>query len=104
MILKTQKISKRYGKKIILQGIDAEINLQSISGMLGPNGAGKTTLFYVLAGLLQPSEGEILLNEKNQLEDKIALIKMSFKELDERDMVNSFKEFIKGDKKHETKE
>ena len=65
MILKTQKISKRYGKKIILHGIDAEINLQSISGMLGPNGAGKTTLFYVLAGLLQPSEGEILLNEKN---------------------------------------
>ena len=65
MILKTQKISKHYGKKIILQGIDAKINLQSISGMLGPNGAGKTTLFYVLAGLLQPSEGEILLNEKN---------------------------------------
>ena len=65
MILKTQKISKRYGKKIILQGIDAEINLQSINGMLGPNGAGKTTLFYVLAGLLQPSEGEILLNDKN---------------------------------------
>ena len=65
MILKTQKISKRYGKKIILHGIDAEINLQSISGMLGPNGAGKTTFFYVLAGLLQPSEGEILLNEKN---------------------------------------
>ncbi len=65
MILKTQKISKNYGKKIILQGIDAEINLQSISGMLGPNGAGKTTLFYILAGLLQPSEGEILLNEKN---------------------------------------
>ena len=29
---------------------------------------------------------------------------MSFKELDERDMVNSFKEFIKGDKKNETKE
>ena len=38
-------------------------------------------------------------DEKNQLEDKIALIKMSFKELDQRDMVNSFKEFIKGDKK-----
>ena len=32
-------------------------------------------------------------DRKNQLEDKIALIKMSFKELDERDMVNSFKEF-----------
>ena len=47
---------------------------------------------------------EMINDEKNQLEDKIALIKMSFKELDERDMVNSFKEFIKWDKKHETKE
>ena len=46
---------------------------------------------------------EMINDEKNQLEDKIALIKMSFKELDERDVVNSFKEFIKGDKKHETK-
>ena len=47
---------------------------------------------------------EMINDEKNQLEDKIALIKMSFKELDERDMVKSFKEFIKGDKKNETKE
>ena len=46
---------------------------------------------------------EMINDEKNQLEDKIALIKMSFKELDERDMVNSIKEFI-GDKKNETKE
>ena len=64
MILKTQKISKRYGKKIILQSIDTEINISSISGLLGPNGAGKTTFFYILAGLLQPSEGEIIFNEK----------------------------------------
>ena len=47
---------------------------------------------------------DMINDEKNQLEDKIALIKMSFKELDQRDMVNSFKEFIKGDKKNETKE
>ena len=46
---------------------------------------------------------EMINDEKNQLEDKIALIKMSFKELNERDMVNSFKELIKGDKKYETK-
>ena len=32
--------------------------------MLGPNGAGKTTFFYILAGLLQPSEGEIIFNQK----------------------------------------
>ena len=64
MILKTKKISKHYGKKTILQFIDTEININSISGLLGPNGAGKTTFFYILAGLLQPSEGEIIFNQK----------------------------------------
>ena len=33
-------------------------------------------------------------DENNKLEDKIALIKMSFKELEQRDLVNSFKELI----------
>ena len=46
---------------------------------------------------------DMINDENNKLEDKIALIKMSFKELDERDMVNSFKEFIKGDKNNDTK-
>ena len=64
MILKAKKISKHYGKKTILQFIDTEININSISGLLGPNGAGKTTFFYILAGLLQPSEGEIIFNQK----------------------------------------
>ena len=47
---------------------------------------------------------DMINDENNKLEDKIALIKMSFKELDERDMVNNFKEFIKGDKNNDTKE
>ena len=57
------KISKNYGKKSILHDIDADINVNEISGLLGPNGAGKTTLFYILAGLLQPSEGEIIFDK-----------------------------------------
>lgn len=63
MILKANKISKNYGKKSILHDIDADINVNEISGLLGPNGAGKTTLFYILAGLLQPSEGEIIFDK-----------------------------------------
>ena len=63
MILKADKISKNYGKKSILHDIDADINVNEISGLLGPNGAGKTTLFYILAGLLQPSEGEIVFDK-----------------------------------------
>ena len=46
-----------------MHDIDADINVNEISGLLGPNGAGKTTLFYILAGLLQPSEGEIIFDK-----------------------------------------
>ena len=63
MILKANKISKRYGNKQILYDIDLEINTRNINGLLGPNGAGKTTFFYILAGLLDPSSGSITLND-----------------------------------------
>ena len=46
---------------------------------------------------------DMINDEKNKLEDKIALIKMSFKELDNKSMLNSFKDFIKGENKDETK-
>ena len=45
---------------------------------------------------------DMINDENNKLEDKIALIKMSFKELEERDIVNSFRDLIKGEKKDET--
>ena len=41
---------------------------------------------------------DMINNENNKLEDKIAIIKMSFKELEDRDMMNSFKDLIKNDK------
>ena len=63
MILKANKISKSYGNKQILNDIDLEINTSNINGLLGPNGAGKTTFFYILAGLLHPSSGNITFND-----------------------------------------
>ena len=63
MILKANKISKSYGNKQILYDIDLEINTRNINGLLGPNGAGKTTFFYILAGLLHPSSGNITFND-----------------------------------------
>tara|TARA_E500000178_G_C16975337_1_gene733050 strand:- start:532 stop:747 length:216 start_codon:yes stop_codon:yes gene_type:complete len=45
---------------------------------------------------------DMINDENNKLEDKIALIKMSFKELEERDIVNSFRDLIKGEKKDES--
>ena len=63
MTLEAIKISKNYGNKQILYDIDVQINIRNINGLLGPNGAGKTTFFYILAGLLNPSKGEIRFND-----------------------------------------
>ena len=62
-MLEAIKLSKNYGNKQILNDIDVQINIHNINGLLGPNGAGKTTFFYILAGLLNPSKGDIRFND-----------------------------------------
>ncbi|MDC0671009.1 ABC transporter ATP-binding protein [Nannocystis radixulma] len=53
-----RSISQRFGRKVVLRGVDLELRAGSITGLVGANGAGKTTLFLILAGLLQPDGGE----------------------------------------------
>ena len=60
-----QNINYFIGKKTIIENISINISNEEITGFLGPNGAGKTTFFHILAGLIQPSKGNIFLNEKN---------------------------------------
>ncbi|MDR0483888.1 MAG: LPS export ABC transporter ATP-binding protein [Alphaproteobacteria bacterium] len=55
-------IKKRFGKREILKGIDANLDNTEVVGLLGPNGSGKTTLFYIIAGLLYPEEGSVMLD------------------------------------------
>lgn len=52
-------LSKAYGRKPALSGVDLEVGRGRIVGLLGPNGSGKTTLIKLLCGLLQPTAGEI---------------------------------------------
>ena len=63
-MLKINNLSKKYGKKKIVDSVSLYVNKKEIVGLLGPNGAGKTTTFYMIAGLIKPDEGEIFLNEK----------------------------------------
>ena len=56
-ILKLEKLSLKFGKKVILDNLDLELNYGQILGLLGPNGVGKTTIFNLITGLIQPDYG-----------------------------------------------
>ncbi len=62
-VLKIEKITKKYGKKEIIRGVDFSIKQGEVVGLLGPNGAGKTTCFYMIAGLIKPSSGKIFIDD-----------------------------------------
>ena len=52
-------VSKRYGRHWALHGVSMALDAPQIIGLVGPNGAGKTSLLRIIAGLLQPTTGEI---------------------------------------------
>lgn len=61
-MLQLSNVSFRYMKKTILQDVSYSLPIGQIIGLVGENGSGKSTLLKVLAGLLLPSSGEVLLN------------------------------------------
>jgi ABC-2 type transport system ATP-binding protein len=58
-ILKLNNLNKSYASFPALKNVDLELEPGRIMGILGPNGSGKTTLIKIVAGLLQPSGGEV---------------------------------------------
>ena len=63
MILRTEHLVKRYGKRTVVNDVSINVTQGEIVGLLGPNGAGKTTTFYMTAGLVKPNAGKIFLND-----------------------------------------
>ena len=60
-MLELKNLSKRYGSKVVLKGVDLQIGPGEIVGLFGENGAGKTTLMKSVLGLLK-HQGEVLLD------------------------------------------
>lgn len=60
--IRTHGLTKRFGKLTAVDHLDLTIEQGTLYGLIGPNGAGKTTTLRLLAGLLEPSEGEIYLD------------------------------------------
>jgi ABC-2 type transport system ATP-binding protein len=61
LAVETRHVSRQYGKIYAVQDLNLSIPKGSLFGLIGPNGAGKTTTLRMLAGLLAPSSGEILI-------------------------------------------
>jgi lipopolysaccharide export system ATP-binding protein len=65
MILRAQNIFKTYGKRTVVKDVSFDVKQGEIVGLLGPNGAGKTTSFYTVVGFIQPTQGNIFLDDEN---------------------------------------
>jgi lipopolysaccharide export system ATP-binding protein len=63
--LRADNLKKSYKGRPVVKGISLEVNQGEIVGLLGPNGAGKTTSFYMMVGLVKPTDGKVFLNETN---------------------------------------
>ena len=64
-MLKIQNLNKSFGGLRAVNNVNLEVKKNSITGLIGPNGAGKTTLFNTIAGVYEPENGEIYLEDKN---------------------------------------
>ena len=65
VILKLDRLSFKYGRKIILDNLNLELGYGQILGLLGPNGVGKSTIFNLIIGLLSPNYGSVIIESKN---------------------------------------
>jgi len=61
-VLSSVGLVKTYKNRDVVNNVSLELRQGEIVGLLGPNGAGKTTTFYMVAGLVPPDRGQILLN------------------------------------------
>ena len=63
-LVELREIKKSYGNVLALGGVSLSVNESEIVGLIGDNGAGKSTLIKILAGVVQPTSGTILVRGK----------------------------------------
>lgn len=65
MKLRAEHLTKVYSKRRVVNDVCLEVAQGEIVGLLGPNGAGKTTTFYMITGMIRPTDGRIYLDEQD---------------------------------------
>jgi ABC-2 type transport system ATP-binding protein len=69
LMIEIQDLVKRYGSFTAVDGVSLDVQPGEIHGFLGPNGAGKTTTLRMIAGLLKPTAGRIVVNRHDVATD-----------------------------------
>lgn len=63
-ILRSDALVKRYKKRTVVNHVTVDVRQGEVVGLLGPNGAGKTTTFYMIVGMITPTEGRVFLDDE----------------------------------------
>src|SRR4030081_1320838 len=71
--LRTHELTKSYGGRIVVRGVNLDVASGEIVGLLGPNGAGKTTTFYMTVGLTATDSGRVELDRHDVTGDPMSL-------------------------------
>ena len=64
-MIEVENLSKRYGEKLAVDGLDFVVQPGVVTGFLGPNGAGKSTTMRMIAGLDEPPAGRVRVNGRD---------------------------------------
>ncbi len=67
--LRTEDLTKSYGGRTVVRGVNLDVSSGEVVGLLGPNGAGKTTTFYMTVGLASPDRGRVILDDQDITDD-----------------------------------
>src|SRR2546428_12673334 len=78
-MVRLDNLTKRYGSFVAVDDISLEVPQGLLYGCLGPNGAGKTTMLRMIAGILRPTDGRVLLGGDDVHRNAIAAkLKLGF--------------------------
>ncbi len=61
-VISLEQVIKRFDKTVAINGLNATITAGQLTGLVGPDGAGKTTLMRMMAALMHPDSGKVLVN------------------------------------------
>ena len=61
-LIQVQNVVKTFDKQVVLKGISLDIMENEFVTLLGPSGCGKTTLLRIIAGFLEPTEGQVIMD------------------------------------------